>query len=93
MCERDDDTAFRTTMCFQDEASSNVINLCVEHMDALVSAALDRHKRELESENQHWYETPDGSDEMEELAEMERQLADEQVNRLVEEEAERWQTG
>lgn len=93
MCERGQESNFRTTMSFQDEYNGNVVNLCVEHMDAIVSEALDRHGRELRENNEDWYTLSDADDEAEQLIEMERQLADEQLNRLVEEEAEKWQTG
>ena len=56
-------TIFKTTIEFSTDGSDyGGICLCVEHMDAMVTAALLRHGAEMASKNERWYETPDDFD-------------------------------
>ena len=53
-------TIFPTTVEFTEDGQSyGGISLCVEHMDAIVSAALLRHAAELTLANPRWFEQPD----------------------------------
>jgi hypothetical protein len=66
-------------MQFEDDTSGNVLHLCVEHMDGIVTAALERHKEELLQKRELWYEFPDDAE----------QIALDKIDQ----EAEEWQTG
>ena len=59
MCESGARSQFKTTMSFVDDDNNNVFNLCVEHFDACVTAALERHAAELAQKSEHWYLLPD----------------------------------
>lgn len=56
-CE--DQTGNITTIALYDEHTSASMQVCPEHLDELVQAAILRHRQAMEKEDPYWYLTED----------------------------------
>lgn len=64
LCDPGETTMFNTDITMQDTGNGNILILCVEHLDAFVSGALEHHRANLKDKNDRWYETPTDNTEL-----------------------------
>ena len=58
-CDEVDNDANFTVITFYEESTGQVLVVCPEHLDAMVSRALERHVKALEEKDPFWYLTED----------------------------------
>lgn len=59
LCDDEDQAVNLATLTFYDELSGSTIVVCPEHLNDMVTVALERHRKGLEKGDALWYLTPD----------------------------------
>ena len=54
-CEEDKQNENNTRAVFYEESQGGVMNVCPEHLDSMVSAALERHGKAMKEGDPFWY--------------------------------------